>query len=269
MTQEQLKQTLRDIKEENDFIESQRRYSHYAAECLKYIGVVDPELRDKLIYEVFATWIGRGYFTSETLQEYLSVCLDKEHLLAGLGQVEGDLVYTRTFSALIIAEIIAKHVNKPFLPKELVVQTKNTVLAYYKEEKDMRGYTDEKGWAHAMAHGADALMEIAACKELEKQDLWDILMAFQEKICQGEYVFIDREPNRMIRAINKVLDRGCLGQDEIGAWIEGFKNTCEDKTDIRFFHQRINIENFFRCLYFDIDKKYVNDQLIALITKLV
>lgn len=269
MTKEQLKQALRIIKEDDELIESQGQYPKYAVECLKYIGVVDPELRDDLIYEVFANWIEKGYFTGDRLQEYLNICLDKEHLLAGLGQVEGDLVYTRTFSVLIIAEIIAKHVNKPFLPKELVLQTNKTVLRYYKEEKDMRGYTGEKGWAHAMAHGADALTQLAACKELEKQDLWDILIAFQEKICQGEYVFIDREPNRMICAINKVLGRGCLGQDEIGTWIKGFKNRCKDKGDIRFFHQRINIENFFRCLYFDIDKNYVNTQIIELISKLV
>ncbi|WKL05120.1 DUF2785 domain-containing protein [Paenibacillus amylolyticus] len=33
-----------------------------------------------------------------------------------------------------------------------------------KKERDYRGYDEEKGWAHAIAHAADVLDDLAQCK---------------------------------------------------------------------------------------------------------
>lgn len=169
-------------------------YNDYALEMLKFIGVKDAQLRDDLIYTIFDQWIEAGRFTKEQLETYIKICLDDDHLMYGIVDQREDTVYTRTFSALFIASILYKHNERPCLNKEMVTEVKKRFMEYYLLERDLRGYIIEGGWAHAAAHGADVIKELARCKELNKQDMLDLLKGLQQKISQGKYVYIDREP---------------------------------------------------------------------------
>ncbi|UCC50760.1 MAG: DUF2785 domain-containing protein, partial [Anaerolineaceae bacterium] len=74
-----------------------------------YIGSVDPEFRDDLIYMTLATWIDRDIFEAQDLIEILKVVLNTQHLFWGLGESGTDTVFTRTFSMLIVASVLNAH----------------------------------------------------------------------------------------------------------------------------------------------------------------
>lgn len=82
------------------------------------------------------------------------------------------------------------------------------------EERDYRGYDEDKGWAHAIAHGADALDDLAQCSELDQADLFTILDLVYDKITITERVYSDGEDER--------------------------------------FRQKNNIKNFLKSLYFRV-----------------
>ncbi len=76
------------------------------------IGPVDPELRVDLTYMVLANWIMDDVYDTDELKQLLNICLDDNHLHYKIGQTESDSVFTRTFSALILAVLFLKDNKK-------------------------------------------------------------------------------------------------------------------------------------------------------------
>jgi hypothetical protein len=190
---------------------------------LTYIGATDSELRDDLIYSAFAAWIYKdNLLEPEQLRGLLNSALDERHLFYGLGQQGADSVFTRTFSVLLLPLVLISHRARPFLSADEVRQVKTRLLDYLSREKDLRGYVPVKGWAHAAAHSADALDDLAQCVELDPADLAEILAAARQVMCQGETGFIHLEEERMVTAVLAVLRRAVLPEAEVAAWIEGF-----------------------------------------------
>ena len=122
------------------------------------------------------------------------------------------------------------------------------------EERDYRGYDEDKGWAHAIAHGADALDDLAQCSELEREDLMDILHLIHSKMTITDRVYSDGEDERMVRAVISILNRRLLSKEDVERWIQYFYeakvSACTDF--LPAFRQKNNIKNFLKSLYFQV-----------------
>ncbi|WP_249664400.1 DUF2785 domain-containing protein, partial [Lysinibacillus sp. D4B1_S16] len=70
-----------------------------------------------------------------------------------------------TFSVLSFSLIVQRHSQNPFFTQVEIEQLLHTMLRYYKEEKDRRGYLSEGSWAHSASHGADVFAKLVQCKE--------------------------------------------------------------------------------------------------------
>jgi len=158
-----LKEKLMKVRENNYLLEKGESYYEIGLEMMDNIGVLDPELRDKLIYTTFYHWIIEEKFTTEQLRQLLSISISDSHLFNRLNEKHGDGVFKRTFSVLIIALIVYKHRNENFLTKEELQDVRHKVIDYMIREEDLRGYVKGQGWAHASAHTADALDELVLC----------------------------------------------------------------------------------------------------------
>ncbi|MGL6104634.1 DUF2785 domain-containing protein [Romboutsia sp.] len=273
MKEDILKIKLIQIKENNYEINFDDLYYSLALDMLKHIGTTDAILRDDLIYNIFAKWISQNRFSNQQLQTFLEICTDNDHLMKCVGNENDDTVFTRTFSALVIALIIYSHNQKSFLPDNMIFQTKDSITEYYTKEIDLRGYIGNKGWAHSVAHGADVIDELAQCKTLSKKDLQELLVILKLKICQGEYVYIDGEPDRISIAVRSIFMRGHIDRDTILEWLESFKNyNSRENWSIELYHQKINSTNFLKSLYFtlkgSIEDVIVFDKIQYLISNL-
>lgn len=251
MRAEKLKLELSEIKKYNYVINCDGLYYTYALDMLNHIGTTDEILRDDLIYDIFSKWIIQNRFSNKEIQTLLDICIDEDHLMKGIGAENDDTVFTRTFSALIIALIIYYHNQNNFLPYNTIVKVKNIMADYYNKEMDLRGYIDNKGWAHSVAHGADVIDELAQCSVLCKEDLKDLLMALESKICQGKYVYIDGEPDRISIAVKSIVMRDEIDGSDILLWLESFKKyDYRNNSSIEWYHQSVNVVNFLKSLYF-------------------
>lgn len=183
------------------------------------LGSTDPELRDLLCYEVLGTWVEKGRFAPDELRPMMDQLL--ANLRDGVGQGENDRVFLRTFSALILAEIIAYDAKARFLTSEEVHRILAGALEYLAAEHDLRGFVPEKGWAHSVAHTADLLFTLARHPALDAADLRSILQAISAKVLTPtEYALVNREGYRLARAVLAAAEREDLPLPDVVAWLE-------------------------------------------------
>ncbi len=249
MEKQELKSLLVSILENKNVILEQVKLYELAVLCLDYIGDTDMELRDDLILTNLCNWIMDKNLSEIEVKNLLLLLLDSEHLLKGLGETN-DTVFGRTFSVLVIATIIYRHRNDKFLSATELRDAFQTVIRFYLEDMDVRGYVVEKGWAHGAAHGADALDEFARCDEIGREDLLLIIDAIFKKVNISHYGYTHFEEERMITAVKAVLGRKLVTSSEVEAWIRSFCNF--EKTGI--YHEdmvkEVNINSFLKSLYF-------------------
>lgn len=245
-----LKEKLSEIKNNNYVVPSNISPFDFALVMMKNIGSPDPVLRDLLIHRVISRWIMNNVFTNEQLIELLNINMDENHLFYKIGVQEDDSVFMRSFCVLNIGTIIYTHRNNNFLSDTTIKSVKESLIDYYLDEKDLRGYVDGKGWADSASHGADALDEIALCDSINHEDLLDILSAIKSKVCINYYTYIDFEDERITTAVVSVINRDILEHSELIDWIKDFKNIPKVGEHYIDFRIIMNIRNFLRSLYF-------------------
>ena len=236
---------------------------------LHHIGSTDSVLRDKLIYSSFGTWILKdNALNQEQLHSILTVVLDENHLLLGIGEKDTDTVFTRSFSALLLPLLLISNRANPFITATEIHEIKEKLLTYLANEKDRRGYVEGKGWAHSIAHGADAVDDLVQCPELTNSDLKKVLEVLRNVICVADIGYIYGEEERVVTPVIAIIKRAELSDGEISQWIEGFSEiTQKTKTWPEKVIIWSNAKNFLQSLYFRIKWELETDKFDVAINK--
>lgn len=250
-----LKEKLSEIKKNDFTVPDDVSAFDLVQSMMKNIGSTDPELRDYLIHRVICNWIDRKEITNEQIIELLNMSMDDNHLFYKIGLEEDDSVFKRTFCALNVAQILYVHRSNKFLSNNTIKNVKEKVIQYYLEERDLRSYVTNKGWADSASHGADALDELAQCDCINNDDLHEILNAVKRKVCINYYTYIDFEDERITNVVVSTINRNLLNHSEMIDWIKDFRNFTKTGQIQIDFHIQMNIRNFLRSLYFRLLKK--------------
>ena len=245
-----LKEKLIKIKDDNYLLDDSVNVLEISLNMMQHIGSIDYELRDDLIYSTFRVWTINGVFTTEQMCQLLKICLDEEHLFYRIGERDTDSVFTRSFSALIIPLAMYLDNNFKFLFKQEIIEIKEKLIKYMELENDYRGYVKCKGWAHSIAHVADALEDVVKSDYISRDELLEILDAIKTKICINDYVYINNEDERMVMAVMSAFNRKLLQDDEIIKWIKSFVSIKKIGKYPEELYLISNIKTFLRSLYF-------------------
>jgi hypothetical protein len=187
------------------------------AELTRMLGDTDPEARDGTAYPTLATWVERGVY-----DDLLSGLGDgmAAGLGVGLGERENDTVFRRSFSALILGECIARDNERPLVPRGKVLEWGDRIATWLLRERDLRGFVPGKGWAHAVAHGADALGMLAHSPHVAANELTVVLDVIADRLLLPvDQLFSNGEPDRLAGATMAVLRRNVLSLRVIEPWI--------------------------------------------------
>jgi len=260
LQKQQLKDLLKSIKENNYKVPEGVNPYQLSLVMMENIGDIDSELRDDLILSNIFTWINEGVLSAKEVYELLKITIDEEHLLKGLGNID-DSVFGRTFSVEIIAGIIYKHRMEKFISESDIQKAFNTVLKFYNEDKDVRGYVEGKGWAHGAAHGADVLDEFARCEEIGYDGLNKILDAIYKKVNINHYGYFHFEDERMITPVKAILERQIIPTKEIEDWIKSFNKIEKTGTFPEDLVIEFNVNAFLKSLYFRLIDKPEYEQI--------
>ncbi|HSP78859.1 MAG TPA: DUF2785 domain-containing protein, partial [Myxococcaceae bacterium] len=178
----------------------------------------DPELRDDLAYALLTRWMRAGAVSDASLHTLSRVLV--EQLDDGLGQVGQDSVFRRAFSALVLSEVIRRDTLQPFLTPKEASDVLAAAVRYLETEKDLRGFSDTRGWAHGVAHGADLLWRLAMSPRMKAPELERILMAVASKVAPPGHAYIHNESDRLARVVVAVLHRGLVPPQSFARWLE-------------------------------------------------
>lgn len=210
---------------------------------MQNIGNSDANLRDDLIYRGFCELILNEKLTVEQLVVLLNTCMDDEHLYLNISHNDpSDDVFTRSFSALVIALIFGKDRENRKLPEVLILEAIQRSVDYLKLEKDYRGFVNSKGWAHAVAHGSDLLAEAIAHPLMKDLHLCHKALQSLKSCLHTDYAFIDKEEARMLPVIDALLDKG-LTDEQLLAWLKELHEIEIDEWHMKYRYEW-NVKKF-------------------------
>ncbi len=191
--------------------------------------------------------IDKQKLTGEQLRNLLLIVLDKEHLFYRIGEAGTDSVFMRSFSNLIVAAILYTDARASRLPAEAVRQARDALLRYAREEQDWRGYIRGKGWAHAMAHLADALDECAQHPAMSRADREEIMRMVSTLARLPEPLYHE-EDVRLATVAYHIIGCKQVEDEFLSVWLQ----SCfvRRDADVRSWTQATNAKNFMRSLYF-------------------
>jgi hypothetical protein len=231
----------------------------YLDELLQNLGSTDAELRDELSLTILSTWLEGHAYTDGQMRDLLSPLM--ENLKKGIGENGTDTVFLRTFSALILAELIHCDNKQPYLTQAEVLDVLENTLAYLLAEKDPRGYVPVKGWAHALAHTADLLMVLASSRHLNAANLEEILRGIETRLVNSGYaIYTNDEDERLVRVVSTILERDLLDVARLAAWsqslvqVDGNSRWKDAYLDMGRDHARHNVKTFLRSLHYRLIK---------------
>lgn len=266
MNQELYKEKLRELAEKR-FENMNVNFEEYIEAGLKYIGTTDSELRDDLNYPFLATAICDNLIGDEKINDILKTLSGDTHLFYQIDDSNSDSVFTRTFSALIIAVIVAENSKKKYISNETLDALVERLKIYLTKEKDFRGFITDKGWAHSVAHVADVIKFLATNESVSSDKIMELLFLHRDMFMGSNEVFTHDEDERIIDAIDILFERSDFDESSLLKWIEAIDNSKLTNVYPDDLYTIINSKLLLRSLYFKLLKKDNSQNIINGITK--
>lgn len=218
----------------------------------RMLGDPDPDIRDGIAFPTMATWIDEGVYDDLLIGLGDGMCHGFD---VGLGERTSDTVFRRSFSALILTECIDRSTSAALGGPEVVLRWGDKVMSWLSREQDLRGFVPGKGWAHAVAHGADALGALARSPYLGRLELTVILDVIADRLlAPTESFFICGEDDRLAFATMHLLRRDILGLDVLEPWVARLAAGAQGRGSIAAnpFHVAGNVQGYLRSLHLQL-----------------
>ncbi len=201
-------------------VPTDRPLADVTADLTRALGDPDPVLRDDLALPVLATWIGRGVY--DDLLVGLGDGL-ATGLRPGVGEQGTDSVFRRSSSALALAECLERDTRVLRVPSGKVLEWGDRLATWFLAEQDVRGRVAGRGWAHAVAHGADALGALAGSPHLGREELEVVLEVLADRVVRPstspDELLLAGEPDRLASAVLAVLRRDLVTVEHLEGWV--------------------------------------------------
>lgn len=229
-----------------------RPLDELTAELTAMLGSPDPVTRDRTAYATLASWVSRGIY-----DDLLAGLGDgmASGLEVGLGTECSDTVFRRSFSVLILGACIDRDNQVRVLSSGKLLEWGDRVATWYVRERDLRGYVEGNGWAHAAAHGADAIAALARSPHFGTAELTVLLDVLGDRLLLPTTEFlVCAEPDRMARAAMEVLRRNVVPLEILEPWVNRLANGAsgEEDPDTNPFLRTFNVQAFLRALHLQL-----------------
>ncbi|QNN51937.1 DUF2785 domain-containing protein [Nocardioides mesophilus] len=229
-----------------------RSLTDLTTELTTMLGDPDPHRRDALAFEVLATWVAEGVY--DHLLEGLGDGM-ASGLLVGIGQRDTDTVFRRSFSALVLAQCLGRDNEQHLLPPDTVLRWGDRLAGWLVREQDLRGFVEGKGWAHAIAHGADALGALAGSEAVGRLELTVLLDVIADRLLlDSDQRFLHGEDDRLAMATLEVLRRDLLGMEVLEPWVARLSGAARFDVDSPGDPYRVagDVRAYLRALYLQL-----------------
>jgi len=233
-------------------VPTDRPLADLTAELTTMLGSTDPVERDQFAYPILATWISEGVY-----DDLLAGLGDgmTAGLTQGLGESGTDSVFRRSFSALVLAECVERDNTRSLLPPAKLLDWGDRVAGWLVRERDVRGFVPGQGWAHAIAHGADAIGCLADSPHFRLTELTVLLDVIADRVLlETPTPLTSGEPDRLAAATMSVLRRRLVPLRIIEPWLARItaSATATGGPGHDPYRTTANPESFLRALHIQV-----------------
>ena len=190
-----------------------------ALEAAALLGSTDPELRDGIAYEAVVAWVYEEPRLDAAGLERLRTTL-VANAQRGLGELQGDGLFLRSFSTLALSVLAATDLKRPFLSQPQFDELVDVAISGLAGERDLRGYVAGKGWGHATAHSADLVKFLSRSPRLRAEQQRRIVQAVAERLRTAGQVFVWGEDARLAAALASLARRADADPAPFNVWFK-------------------------------------------------
>ncbi|ECQ6575050.1 DUF2785 domain-containing protein [Listeria monocytogenes] len=225
---------------------------------LSYLSSVDSELRDNIAYNIFFEWlVGQDNLTTVQKMRIYNYAVNKNNLLFKINIIDSDAVFQRAFLALIIALLLENNKVHNFLTDNEIRKTMNLLIELLEKEKNTHSFIEEKGWAHCIAHTADALDELIYQRTISEIDVKKIMTAITFFYKTNPNILTGEEDERLSNILITALFEQKINIEEVKNWLNSLSETIPNHLpeipliNIKQFTQTLLIK--LTVLNYDVD----------------
>ena len=192
-----------------------------AVRLLPCLGSESPTLRDTYGYGLYTYWLRNEELSLDTKQTLFGELLNN---------LDSDNSLLRSFSALILSEILRADAIDSFLSatdRQILLQKSSAALL---AETDYRGLDQELGWIHPVAHLADVQWRFALHPKLSAEQATTILQTIAAKAVTDENSYVFNESDRLARVVAIIIRTEILPASDISDWLEQFSLRANGET---------------------------------------
>lgn len=188
-----------------------------AIELISCLGSPNRELRDRIGYELFTYWLRGDKLSDATRRRLL------DDLRTNLADTSDDDAMLRSFSALILSELLRSDAIRPFMDDAEREDLLDSAIVALDEEADFRGLDPDVGWVHPVAHIADLLWRFALHPATNGEQGVAILDAIRTKVAPTVVAYTFNEGDRLARVVATLIQRDLVSVDEVVDWASQFE----------------------------------------------
>ena len=216
------------------------------------LGDPDPAMRDGIAYEALSHWMRARALDAETLR----ALRDRLYAVVDGGEGEG---FARPFAALVLSEVARTDRVAPWMTPAERGKMIDKAAGYLETVQDYRGFDDRDGWRHAVAHGADWLMQLAMGPTLDRTQAGRILAAVATQVVpESAHAYVFGEQGRLVRPVVAVARHGLLSEADWAAWLGALPPRLGEAeqayADSDWLARRHDLVTFFTSLYLEADQ---------------
>lgn len=259
-----LKKKLQAVKK-NEFKLDGESTSDYLDHMLLHIGDLDYELRDHLIYPTMLHWIEiNRELDKDTLSKMFDTLLSDDYIFFNIDKEDDTSVYKRSFSTLTLNPILCVHEEEPFLSDEQINSFRTKMMDYVKREKDFRGYDDNHGWAHSLAHWSDTNFFLTFGLDEPNEMCNTVLKTIQDKIISIKTPLSREEDERLATNIAyEYIGEKMISVDDFKKWLDGFNQVFNIEDKMHKYTAKVNVKHFLRSMYFRMRHLEISDDFVS------
>ena len=197
-------------------------------ELVTMLGDTDAHSRCDIAHSILQTWIGEGVYDELLigLGDGLALGLRK-----GIGEDGTPSVLRRSYSAAVLADVIARDNVTHGLHPAAVLTWADQAVAWFLAERDLRGWIPSQGWANAIIHGADVIGALSASRHLGADELPVLLDVVAERLCTPTpHRFAAGEEQRLAFATMSLLHRDLIPIDTLENWLDRIAVAWKDQS---------------------------------------
>lgn len=217
-----------------------------ARSLLPCLASPDPEWRDDMALSALTAWLRAGAIATPMVR----VIDAWARTTMAEPDAEG---FGPPFAALLLAEVARVDRLQPFWTDDERQSALDAAARFMRDTRDYRGFDSNQGWRHAVAHGADVLMQLALNPRLTRAQVDQILDAVAAQAAPSMHAYVFGEGTRLARPVLFVARRGLHEADDWRAWLgrvaRAGRADPAAPADLAMLNRQHNVRSLLLALY--------------------